>query len=228
MKKGILETGILLFRAFSSCKKESSKPNDAGYPIRGIISDDFIFLKNFKTDRWPAGMPETGYLDCDGGPTKTQILNAYNSENHKLWELSFGKRTENEFFNLKKDPDCMENIADKEDSKTDKVFWSNLLMEKLKEQEDPRVLGNGDVFDTYLVFPSQRNFYKRYMNGEQVKQIGSINPISDHGRTPNSHLNKHTPKKKIKNEWHYENDFYYHPFIRSLGPAFNSPIKENG
>jgi len=42
-------------------------------------------------------------------------------------------------------------------------------MEKLKEQEDPRVLGNGDVFDSYLVFPSQRDFYKRYMNGEQVK-----------------------------------------------------------
>lgn len=150
-------------------RHDTGRPNDVGYPIRGIISDDFIFLKNIKTDRWPTGMPETGYLDCDGGPTKTQILDAYNSENHKLWELSFGKRAENEFFNLKKDPDCMENIADKEDSKSDKAFWSDLLMEKLKEQEDPRVLGNGDVFDTYLVFPSQRDFYKRYMNGVKIK-----------------------------------------------------------
>jgi arylsulfatase A-like enzyme len=150
-------------------RHDTGRPNDEGYPIRGIISDNFVFLKNFKPDRWPTGMPETGYLDCDGGPTKTLILDAFNSESHQLWRLSFGKRAGNEFYNLKKDPDCMENIADKEDSKTDQLFWSDLLMKKLKEQEDPRVVGNGDVFDSYLVFPAQRDFYKRFRNGEQVK-----------------------------------------------------------
>jgi len=42
------------------------------------------------------------------------------------------------------------------------------LADKLKEQKDPRILGNGDVFDKYLVVPSQRGFYEKYRNGVRV------------------------------------------------------------
>ena len=82
-------------------RHDTGRPNDVGYPIRGIISDEFVYFKNFKPDRWPTGRPETGYLDCDGSPTKTQILDAYQTENHHLWELSFGRRTAEEFYDLK-------------------------------------------------------------------------------------------------------------------------------
>lgn len=27
-------------------------------------------LDNFEIARWPTGNPETGYLDCDGGPVE--------------------------------------------------------------------------------------------------------------------------------------------------------------
>ncbi len=149
-------------------RHDTGRPADIGYPIRGIISDRFIYLKNFKTDRWPTGRPETGYLDCDGGPTKTMLLDAYKTKEHHLWELSFGKRVEAEFYDLNKDPDCMDNLAGKEDYLTEQERWSKLMTEQLKKQNDPRVLGEGDVFDKYMIMPSQQGFYEKYMSGEKM------------------------------------------------------------
>ncbi|MBX3744415.1 MAG: hypothetical protein KF833_03830 [Verrucomicrobiae bacterium] len=39
--------------------------------MRAILHDRMLYLRNLQTGRWPAGNPETGYLDCDGSPTKT-------------------------------------------------------------------------------------------------------------------------------------------------------------
>ncbi len=49
-----------------------------GDPMMRAIPSGELFrtnsasFKNFKPDRWPTGRPETGYLDCDGSPTKTR------------------------------------------------------------------------------------------------------------------------------------------------------------
>ena len=45
-------------------------------------------------------------------------------------------------------------------------------------QDDPRIKGNGDVFDNYPFNESiDWNFYERYMNGEIKKyQTGWVNP----------------------------------------------------
>tara|TARA_R110002050_G_scaffold149250_1_gene275631 strand:+ start:22149 stop:22610 length:462 start_codon:yes stop_codon:yes gene_type:complete len=119
-------------------RQDTGRPNDWGYPIRGIISDDFVHLKNFKPDCWPTRRAETGYLDCDGSPTKTAITDAYNTDYHKLWALSFGKREAEEFFDLKKDPDCVDNIASENSYEKNRTYWSELLKQKLTEQADPR------------------------------------------------------------------------------------------
>src|SRR5699024_4085168 len=55
-------------------RHDVGRPHDWGYPIRGIVTKDYLYLHNFKTNRWPAGNPETGYLNVDGSPTKTNIL----------------------------------------------------------------------------------------------------------------------------------------------------------
>ena len=74
-------------------RHDVGRPNDQGYPIRGLIREDFLYLKNFKPERWPAGDPETGYMNVDGSPTKTEILKArHNPKTKYLWQLSFGKR----------------------------------------------------------------------------------------------------------------------------------------
>lgn len=149
-------------------RHDAGRPYDVGYPIRGIISDDYVYLKNFETDRWPTGCPETGYLDCDGSPTKTVMLNTYSTENHKYWQYSFGKRGEEEFYVRASDNACLYNRTTDRYVSEDKEFWKSKMLQLLKEQYDPRMLGNGDVFDTYPVIPQQINFYTRYMKGEKM------------------------------------------------------------
>src|SRR3546814_18810501 len=55
-------------------RHDVGRPEDQGYPIRGIVRDSMLYLRNFKPKRWPSGNPETGYLNPDGGAPKTFII----------------------------------------------------------------------------------------------------------------------------------------------------------
>ena len=55
------------------------RPNNQGYPIRGILRGDFLYLRNYEPTRWPVGNPETGYPNTDGSPTKSITIEARNS-----------------------------------------------------------------------------------------------------------------------------------------------------
>lgn len=149
-------------------RHDVGRPNDNGYPIRGIVKNGFLYLRNFKPERWPAGNPETGYMNVDAGPTKSLILNMRRSgRSREFWELSFGKRNEEELYNIITDPDCMINLSgDPDFSSVKQDLWDQLKTE-LREQQDPRIMGNGDVFDKYpYAQESERDFYNRFMRGE--------------------------------------------------------------
>ena len=150
-------------------RHDTGRPHDVGYPIRAIITEDFTYLKNFKPERWPTGQPETGYLDCDGSPTKTVILNTYGTKDHKYWQYSFGKKSAEEFYDLRQDPECLNNVAYQEDMKADKQYLETKLMALLQAQGDPRIIADGEVFENYPIMPKQINFYERYMNGDKVQ-----------------------------------------------------------
>lgn len=152
-------------------RHDIGRPQDVGYPIRGIIKNDWLYIHNFEIDRWPAGNPETGYLNCDGGATKTDILEARRSgREEKYWRLAFGKRIAEELYDLGKDPDCLNNLANKPAYKARKNELKQQNERELRAQSDPRMFGKGDVFDKYLYAnPEQRNFYERFMSGEKLK-----------------------------------------------------------
>ncbi len=157
-------------------RHDIGRPGDVGYPVRGIIKGDHLFIHNFETERWPAGNPETGYLNCDGSPTKTEILEANrNSTAPEFWNGAFGKRPADELYNIVDDPECMNNLADKAEYSSILSTLREQLFSELKTQSDPRMFGNGDVFDRYLYADeSGRNFYERYMRGEKVN-FGWVN-----------------------------------------------------
>ena len=162
-------------------RTDVGRPHDWGYPIRGIVENDQLYLRNFEPSRWPGGNPETGYLDCDGGPTKTEVLKARTAPGQKhFWDASFGKRPEEELYDLKQDPDCVNNLAEHADHQSLKARLKNQLFRELQAQQDPRILGQGQVFDEY---PSvQKGFYDRYLNGEKPK-AGWVND-SDWEKAP--------------------------------------------
>lgn len=160
-------------------RHDIGRPNDVGYPVRGIVTQEYLYLMNFKSDRWPAGNPETGYLNCDGSPTKSAILHnrRYDGENF-YWDLSFGKRPDEELYFIAEDKDCIQNLAGQAQLAEIQASLKEQLLAALRAQQDPRVLGNGDVFDEYIYSDEpRRNFYDKYLNGEITpKQTGWVNP----------------------------------------------------
>ncbi len=70
-------------------------------------------------------------------------------KDYKFFEMAFGLRPGEELYDMEKDPDCVNNLADDPaHADTKAKMWAQLESE-LKAQGDPRVLGNGDVFDDY-------------------------------------------------------------------------------
>jgi N-sulfoglucosamine sulfohydrolase len=150
-------------------RHDVGRPDDQGYPVRGIFKGDYLYLRNFKPERGPKGNPETGYLNCDGSPTKTYILDTRRKKGiMEYWQLNFDKRVAEELYNVVEDPFCMNNLADDEAYAELKTELEAEMTEQLTAQDDPRILGNGDIFDNYPYQGAVQNYYNRYMSGEIV------------------------------------------------------------
>lgn len=152
-------------------RHDIGRPNDVGYPIRGIVTRDYVYLKNFEPDRWPACNPETGYLNCDAGETKSFILDMRRTMgSNSFWRLCFGKRPAEELYRRESDQDCVVNLASQQDMLDIQQKLRDRMEQMLREQQDPRILGNGKVFDEYVhANPGHVHFYERYMQGEKLK-----------------------------------------------------------
>ena len=151
-------------------RHDLGRPKDAGYPIRALLKGDYLYIRNYEIDRWPSGNPETGYMNCDGGATKTDIIkNRKVAEKKCYWQWAFGKREGVELFNIRKDPDCMNNLADDAKHRKRKVAFEEQLVRELKAQGDPRMFGQGHIFDEYPYSADQhRGYYERVMGGEKI------------------------------------------------------------
>ena len=152
-------------------RHDVGRPKDYGYPIRGIVKDKWMYLRNYRPDLWPAGNPECGYSTVDGSPTKTEVLKTrHDPATRFYWEWSFGKRPAEELFYLADDPYCINNLAsdDRYDNKKNelKVF----MEEELRKQADPRMFGQAEVFHTYeYTWEIYRDLYdKMVVNKEDV------------------------------------------------------------
>ena len=153
-------------------RHDVGRPGETGYPIRAILKDDLLYLRNFEPSRWPVGNPECGYPNCDGSPTKTEILNLRRSgTNKKFWQQSFGKRPAEELYDLTRDPDCVVNLAEDPTYADRKAALKQQMLAELKEQGDPRMFGRGEVFDRYPFGLHQwDDFYeRRYVQGQNIR-----------------------------------------------------------
>jgi len=86
-------------------------------------------------------------------------------------------------FQIDNDPDCMDNLAIHPEYQAMKEELKAQMYEELKAQGDPRILGNGHIFDEYVYSQdNMRGFYERYMSGEEIK-AGWVNE-SDFEKAP--------------------------------------------
>lgn len=141
------------YRTFTLVGRERhdyGRPACQGYPIRGIIYNNYLYIQNIKPDLFPCGNPETGYTDCDGSPTKSEILNLNRTKaNTWYYDLTFGIRPSEELYDLKNDPECIKNLIHSDMySKLRKILKFKLI-KNLKINKDPRFSSSKIVFDNY-------------------------------------------------------------------------------
>ncbi|MFO0843040.1 MAG: sulfatase [Gemmataceae bacterium] len=132
------------------------------YPHRALRTKDFLYIRNFKPDRWPMGDPAKGpvdagriesdtfvtFADMDAGPTKAWLV-AYRDDPkvRPFYDLAFAKRPGEELYDLRKDPDQVRNVAGMAAYAADKARLARDLTKRLEEAGDPRVTGDGLTFE---------------------------------------------------------------------------------
>jgi len=138
-----------------------------GYPCRAIRTDAFLYIRNFKPDRWPAGHPVDGgepyypnraYGDIDNSPSKTYMMEHRDDPKVKpLFDMAFEKRPAEELYDLKQDHDQIRNVVDRPEYGEIKRELAAKLMAELTASRDPRALGQGDAFDHYPYYGGRQS-----------------------------------------------------------------------
>ncbi|WPP51806.1 sulfatase family protein [Catalinimonas niigatensis] len=119
----------------------------AGYGGRAIITKDFLYIRNYEHEQWPAGDPPL-YGDVDAhmlhypSPTKVYMLKHRESVDMKeLFNLAFKKRPAEELYDLHNDPYQMKNVAYEDTYQEIKKILTTKLHTYLRNTQDPRVVG---------------------------------------------------------------------------------------
>ena len=146
----------------------AARTNGMPYPQRAIRMKDFLYIHNFKPDRWPMGTaagfgqpaaawPDfrtlssntfVAFGDLDASPTKAWLMEHRHDEGlQKYFDFSFGLRPAEELYDLRTDPHQIRNVAGNPEYRDVRLRLHNRLMKILRETGDPRVLGDGSTFD---------------------------------------------------------------------------------
>ena len=125
-----------------------TRPNGKPYPVRAIRTHDFLYIRNFEPERWPAGDPDLNaepqsfYGDVDRCPTKTFMLEDANRRKFpEPFELSFGRRPAEELYEIAVDPDQVNNLTGNPDYAATQAELGDALAKHLAETGDPRSRG---------------------------------------------------------------------------------------
>lgn len=124
------------------------KPNMGGYPARALRTPDYLYIRNYQPELWPMGtgdseltnIPGQWYADCDGGPSKKDIIENrdLNEQYRRAYNLCFAKRPAEELYDLQKDPDQIHNIAGTDEAEAILKKLRLRLQERLVAGKDPR------------------------------------------------------------------------------------------
>jgi len=128
------------------------------YPARAVRTKRWLYIRNFRPERWPAGDPDAHFRqgpfgDIDPGPTKDLVLNLKNgsaSERH-FFRLACEKRPREELYDCQNDPWQVDNrAADPQAGKTLAQLRKS-LDNWMRKTHDPRSApgGGDDRWDRY-------------------------------------------------------------------------------
>jgi uncharacterized sulfatase len=142
------------------------------YPVRALRTPEFLYVRNFKPERWPMGDPKAAageampdaavldqntraaFADIDASPTKTWLI--LNRRQEGLADVllhAWEKRPAEELYLLGKDPHQIHNVAADPAHAATLAKLRDQLMAELKAKNDPRL---SDAFDRPPYLDSSR------------------------------------------------------------------------
>jgi uncharacterized sulfatase len=124
------------------------RPGGLPYPSRAIRTREYLYIRNYEPDRWPAGAPDfkaaaQGYYgDVDRSPTKEWMM-AHSEDPgvRDAFALCFGKRPAEELYHAPTDPDQVRNLAGDPAHQQARETLAGRLEAYLRKTGDPRVEG---------------------------------------------------------------------------------------
>jgi N-sulfoglucosamine sulfohydrolase len=138
------------------------RKGDLSYPTRAIRTHEFLYIRNLRPDRWPAGDPVMWkavgeFGDCDAGVTKEVILSRRDEPAMKpFFQLCFGLRAAEELYELATDPGQTNNIAGQPTFAATQKKLRAELDAWMKRTDDPRLDPNDERFEKVPYFGDAR------------------------------------------------------------------------
>ena len=139
------------------------REGNLSYPSRGVRTTRYLYIRNLRPDRWPAGDPHIyphGALgipfgDIDDSPTREliKILRRHgNSAVNRAYRLGFEKRPAEELYDLSEDPHQVRNVAGRPEYTAVQRELRASLDRWMLETDDPRARSDDDRFDGYAYY----------------------------------------------------------------------------
>ncbi len=131
------------------------RKGNLSYPVRAIRTDEWLYVRNVRPDRWPAGDPEMvfsvgPYGDIDGGLSKTLLLERRDDPViARFFALATARRPAEELYDLRADPGQLINVAAEPKHGAVKARLRHMLDEWMRTTGDPRGTTDDDRWDRY-------------------------------------------------------------------------------
>lgn len=144
----------------------SARKGRLPFPQRALRTKDYLYIINFKPDRYPMGDPGAvtpesipsidklenntfiAYGDLDASPTKAwMIQNRFDPKYRPLFELGFGKVPMYELYDVGNDPHQMRNLAHLKEFTDIRLKLHKQLIGRLESLNDPRITEDGKLFE---------------------------------------------------------------------------------
>ena len=126
------------------------------YPVRAVRTRDFLYIRNLRPERWPAGDPDVFFIhgrpfgDVDTTRGKDFLLGHFTDPNFaKHMALIFGRRPPEELYDLRKDPHQVENVADRPEYAAVLEQHRTRVEDWMERTHDPRLDPKYDGFDAF-------------------------------------------------------------------------------
>jgi uncharacterized sulfatase len=147
----------------------SARPDNLGYPVRTIRTEQYQLVWNMKPERYPAG---NRLHESEALAVKNEILSRREVDDRtgKMYDKTFGLRPEFELYDMDADPFGLDNLAEDQAYRKEFDELFRMLKRQLVDNKDPRLFGKGDIWESYPRFMRIRNF-----NGEHPAYRGVYN-----------------------------------------------------